>query len=155
MIRCSDGTFTSLDIINKYGDTSLERINTDRLDIEASDSRITMMDLVSKNISVVNNYGSIKSSAVAADSLSVEQSDGTCDIKMADIKNGTFINKYGDIKLELAGTETEYNYDLTMKYGNIRLNGRSLEGEDLREHNGAEKNIIMTANDGSMRITTK
>ena len=113
------------------------------------------MDLVSKNISVVNNYGSIKSSAVAADSLSVEQSDGTCDIKMADIKNGTFINKYGDIKLELAGTETEYNYDLTMKYGNIRLNDRSLEGEDLREYNGAEKNIIMTANDGSMRITTK
>lgn len=155
VIRCSDGTFTSLDIINKYGDTSLERINSDRLDIEASDSRITMMDLVSKNISVVNNYGSIKSSAVAADSLSVEQSDGTCDIKMADIKNGTFINKYGDIKLELTGTETEYNYDLTMKYGNIRLNGKSLEGEDLREHNGAEKNIIMTANDGSMRITTK
>lgn len=154
-VRCSGGTITSLDIINKYGDTDLERIDLNRLSIEASDSQITLRDIVSKTISVVNDYGSIKSSEVAADTLTVEQSDGTCDMKMTDVKNGTFENKYGDIALELTGTEKEYNYNLAMKYGDIRLNDRRLEGENFRENNGAENNIMITASDGSMQIMTQ
>lgn len=155
VVRCSDGTFTSLDIINKYGDTDLESINADRLNIEASDSQITLRDIVSKTISVVNDYGNIKSSNLAADTLTVDQSDGTCNMKMTDVKNGTFENKYGDVTLGLTGTEKAYNYNLTMKYGDIRLNDRSLEGEDLRENNGAENNIVITASDGSMQIMTQ
>ena len=154
-IYCDSGTFTSLDIINKYGETDLNSIEADRLDIDASDSQIVLKDIVSRNITVTNKYGSIKGSAIVSDSMTMKQSDGSCDIRMADIKNGDFENKYGDITLELTGAEKDYNFDLMMKYGDINLNGRNTSEKDLRENNGADKNIAMTANDGSMRITTK
>lgn len=154
-IRCLDGTFTSLDIINKYGETDLDRMDLERLDIDASDSRIALREITSKNISVVNKYGSVKGSTLTADSITVKQSDGTCDIKTADIKSGAFENKYGDVTLELTGTEEEYNYDLVMEYGDIRLNDKRVEEESLRENNNADKNIVMTASDGSIWIMTK
>lgn len=148
------GAYTELYLVNKYGATDLEEITAETIDIQAADGQINMDSVSASSIALEDKYGAINGSRINADSIKVKQSDGACRFQKADIKEGTFENSYGRTELDLVGNETEYNYDLTMKYGSIKINDRKFEEESVRENNGADRTLTITASDGSIRITT-
>lgn len=149
------GTYTDIQVVNKYGKTKLKEISAGTIDVQAADSQITMKEIQANSIFLENKYGGIECSQITADSIRVKQSDGSCRLQEADIKNGTFENRYGSTELELVGKEKEYNYDLAMKYGSVKLNDRTFKEESVTEDNGADRNLSVTANDGKLRITTE
>lgn len=154
-VSLDGGSFTTLNLTNKYGNTTLNRITASRIDIKASDGNLTMKEIIAGSLTTENKYGKTVLDSVTADSLMMDQNDGDCTIRNADINSGCFENKFGDITLELTGLEADYNYNLKMKYGKIRLNGQTYDEEDYHKNNGASKNIRTDSNDGNVRILTR
>lgn len=154
-LKCSGGAFTGMTVVNKYGNIDLSRITASSINIQASDGNIAMENITAGSLTAENKYGNTVCSILTADSFTAKQSDGTCTLKNADIKEGHIENKYGHISLDLTGAESDYNYDLTMKYGEIMLNNRRYDEKGLRENNGAAKNISTVSNDGNVTIRTR
>lgn len=153
-LTCDGGSFADLSVVNQYGEINLNQITASAMSIDASDAGITMNGINVDHITIVNDYGSISSDTMETDSIMVKQSDGQCTMKRITVRDGVFENKYGDMKLYLTGDETDYNYELSMKYGTIRLNERNFEEQSVHENHGADRNIKMTASDGAMTIRT-
>ena len=154
-IQCDGGSFTRLTLTNKYGNTNLNQIAASSIDIDASDGHLTKENISTGSLTAKNKYGTTVCNTVTADSFVMNQSDGSCTVKNADIKDGRFENKYGNISLELTGRETDYNYDMEMKYGDITLNGQRYKEKNVHKNNGASMNIMTDSNDGHVNIQTR
>lgn len=153
--RCTEGKYDSFYGKNEYGRTYLRDIDAGEMTVESSSGGVTLKDITAVSVVVKDMYGDVECSAVKAGDLTVSLSSGGLDVREADIRDGNFENQYGDVRLELTGGEKDYNYDLSVEYGEVKVNNRSSVEHDIKEDNGADRNVVVSAENGLIRIITE
>ncbi|WP_313803568.1 DUF4097 family beta strand repeat-containing protein [Cytobacillus sp.] len=119
----SDAKFSDISIVNQFGDTRLDKMKVDKMDIHSNDGDITIKKLQSNELTIKNGFGDISGSKVKTEKLHVEMNDGDAEINGIEAASTVFNNKFGDITLREFSSQ-----GLTMKSndGDIDIQGKLL-----------------------------
>ena len=118
-----DATFSTISLVNKFGDICLDEMIVDKIDIHSNDGDITIKDLQSNELTIENGFGDITGSKVKTAKLQVEMNDGDAVFNEIEAASTEFNNKFGDITLREFTSQ-----ELTMKSndGDIEIQGKLL-----------------------------
>lgn len=126
--------------INGDADASLEIIlprNTqlEVMDLEIGASKAKIYDLAAKECSIVVGAGQAELSDICVDKLNLEVGAGQAEVKNLSVQELDVEAGVGQVDIEIAGAETDYNYNVECGIGKVVVGNRSFGGV------GAEQNI--------------
>lgn len=86
-----------LDISNKYGDISINGVNSEETDIVANCGDINLNGCEVSTLNLTNDYGTIGLSGTAVQVLSVNNKCGDISFTSCELESGSVTDDYGDI----------------------------------------------------------
>lgn len=119
----------SLAIILPQG-TQLEVV-----DLEIGASKAKICDLTAKECSITVGAGHAELSDICVDKLDLEVGVGQAEVKNLSVQKLDVEAGVGQVDIEVAGAETDYNYDVECGIGEVMVGNHSFGGV------GAEQNI--------------
>ena len=133
-VKLSDSVIADLSVKTTSGETELRDVSGGRLDLEAASGDMLLDRCVFESIGKNQSSGNITLKNTAAADMDMKSSSG-------------------DTELLLRGSEQDYNYDLTVTSGDIKVAGSSHEGRSYKRDNGADKNIRLESTSGEQTIS--
>lgn len=126
----------------------------DDVDLDMSAAELTVQNL---------NAGQLKADVKAA---TIDIGNGSVDILKADVKAGEMLYqgavlkeagvdcKAGSMTLDLSGKETDFNYRIDCKMGDIEIGGASYSGMNFEKtvQNNAQKQISLDCKTGDVKV---
>lgn len=118
-------------LINKYGDTSINGIASQSMDIVSNDGDLKLVNVNTEKLAIVNQYGDTTVQNVSADKISAKSNDGDMLFKNMNVLNAFISNQYGDTALQQINSK---GLKLTSNDGDVSVKG-SLKGRTVIHSN--------------------
>ncbi|QED49353.1 DUF4097 family beta strand repeat-containing protein [Cytobacillus dafuensis] len=125
--------FSDVSLVNKFGDTRLDGVITDKLKIDSNDGDIVLNDVQANELNIENGFGDITSSKVTTKVLNIDMNDGDAIFDTINAASTVLNNKFGDITFRNFTSE-----GLTMKSndGDIEIQGMLLGNSTIHSSFG-------------------
>lgn len=165
-------TVHDLQIGSNYGSLNLSDIKAETLEAKGENAEINLKNVEAKSAMVENQYGNIVLESIKADTLDVKSENGNitgeevtaidCNAKMQygalvlkqfTVTNMEVESEVGEIQLDLMGREADYNMHLMTEYGEVKVNGKSVGDNFIRETN-TENTLKLTSDNSKIKINT-
>ncbi len=166
-----DTKISKLDVVSDYGDLDISIPQVDKTNFDFDYGDLKMAGVTGTNLVMNVNYGDIFISDSEIDDISIESDYGdytqtnstskkmSIDMDYGDINvSKTRIDSieiqtnYGDTDINLIGEEADYDFDLKLDYGEIKLSGKEFE-EKYKTSNGKDKTIVIDSDSGDVDIS--
>lgn len=141
----------TLSVENDYGDIELSEITADNIVIDQNSGDLDVLNVSTESLNIESTYGDIYIENLSSTSLSAVLNSGDLTCSNSNITDINLKNQYGDITIELIGNEENYTIDLTLVYGDFRLNGEKISANDIVLGTGENK-IEIVSNSGDVSI---
>lgn len=160
----------SPDVDRKVIITIPDNMTLDSCSIDSGTGNIILNNLITKKLEVENGTGSVTGDYITADYADLECGTGAVKLKhvtfnKTDLESGTGATAIsgtlngktevdsgiGSIKLELAGTQSDYNFDIEKGLGSLTINGTSYQ-EFTTNNPGASNSIEISGGMGAIQI---
>lgn len=129
-----DAKLSSIEIDTSFGDISLEQLNTQQLNLLVSLGDTAFENIVAGHTEITQSFGDLTSRQFTSGSLIVENEYSDIDIDGELNGKSTITSSFGDIDLTLLNKESNLGLDLTISFGDIMLNNKSIEGDFSQSH---------------------
>ena len=168
-----DTVFSAIHIVSSLDNINIEQVEADKIDIKSDLGQIYCDNIVTKsfnsdtevgNTRIVNsrlgkaeietNLGEITADNITTSSLDISSEAGN--IKVAGALSGKteIENGLGNISVESTLPRTDYNLDLEVEFGIMKLDGQH-ESNRIKEHNGAENTMQLQGDAGNISLDFK
>lgn len=158
--RCGIG---EAKIENRYGDVILKNINEQSdtitkeypeafFDIELSSGNLDIDKLYAKNLQFNNSYGDVELEESTITSFKGKLSSGDATAQDCIMDQVDLNNSYGNISMLLIGKQEDYCFDITSKYGDVRVGKKLYNGSVLIDRGGTKK-IEIYLSSGDAKVT--
>ncbi|MFS0784668.1 DUF4097 family beta strand repeat-containing protein [Bacillus sp. 1P06AnD] len=111
-------------LINKYGDTSINGLSSQKLSVESNDGDLALLNISTNSLSIANEYGDSVVKNVSTNDFSIAGNDGDMLIQNLNAMKATVSNKYGDIAIRQVNSK---GLTINSTDGDLSLSG-SLKG---------------------------
>lgn len=146
----------SFKLANRYGDTRIEGISSDSMNINSHDGDLSLADLKAQTLEINNLYGDTRMKGISSDSIKLNSHDG--DLSLASIKAEelVFKNEYGDSGLKhihsnhLTGTTNDG--DMNLSNINVSKASFSTKYGDTAIQKITSNGLKMKSNDGDITV---
>ncbi|MDO4542721.1 MAG: DUF4097 family beta strand repeat-containing protein [Bacillota bacterium] len=135
-------------ITGEYGGISIDGFSGDDLTISNSDGDIAAKGLKLGDLAVTNEYGAANIAESETQKLTAACDEGLT-LSGAFLGISDITSEYGDIEMTVNGKEADYGYSLRSEYGNVSVNGDSIEGK-LTVRNITGNDITCNSSDGNI-----
>lgn len=153
-VKVTNSSLGRVALINEYGNIEINNCDSKELNMTMQSGNVEIDGVNIEALAIINEYGNLKLADVITANLKIEANSGNIEIKNSDVASTDIENEYGNIKLDYVGTETDYNYKLSNRYGNIIVNKEKLENKVGIDNQG-DREITINANSGNITINTK
>ena len=166
-----DTKISKLDVVSDYGDLDISIPQVDKTNFDFDYGDLKMVGVTGTNLVMNVNYGDIFISDSEIDDISIESDYGdytqtnstskklSIDMDYGDINvSKTRIDSieiqtnYGDTDINLIGEEADYDFNLKLDYGEIKLSGKEYE-EKYKTSNAKDKTIVIDSDSGDVDIS--
>ena len=120
--------------------------------IELSSGNLDIEKLYAKELQFDNSYGDVELEESTITSLKGKLSSGDAMAQDCIIDQMDFNNSYGNVNLLLIGKQEDYCFDITSKYGDVRVGKKLYDGSVLIDRGGT-KNIEIYLSSGDAKVT--
>ncbi len=147
----------TLNIVNEYGDVSLDQYDGKKLDLYIDSGSLFIGSLNAAQAKLENEYGDVEISKASGERLTINMDSCNCQIGQMDYSDVTITDEYGDVSLGLPGKITDYGMDLYTEYGDIRIENERLGyGSDdeltYRIAGNGQKKISVSCDTGNIEV---
>lgn len=155
-ISCND-----LTIKNEYGNVTGDSLTASTSgSIKLDSGNLDAQQLSSNKFSLTNTYGNTDIYSFASSNSTFTIDSGNLSLLDADFENVNIRNEYGNVDLELRQALTDFNYDLSAEYGDIRVDNQKMQPNDdaesiYKKDNGKDRNIDIFCDSGNIDVTGK
>ena len=136
------------------GDISISRTsNTKDIQLETSSGEIFIEECKFGSLVSTQSSGDITINDIKADSISLETSSGEIKTEDTDTDSLKLKASSGDVSVELTGGKEDYNYDLSVSSGDMKIDGSKKDGRSFTEDNSAAKKVTAETSSGDITIS--
>lgn len=123
-----------------FGDVTLKELKAASLQTKLHSGDLQANDVNGGKTSITADFGSLHLERLTTSQLTVESSSG--DVKIAGNLGGkTEIgSQFGDVALRLNGAADTYHYDLSVNFGDLKVDGKTIKDKYGEDVNHAEAN---------------
>lgn len=133
-----------------YGSAHLQDNTLGALDITMQNGSFKGEDNVIDKLSGNLSYGSFKLLDSKTNGLSLKNQNGSTEIA-GEIRGVTsVIAEYGSVKINADDPKELYSYNLTARYGSIKVDGKGYDGS--AQQTGGENQIQVNSQNGSVKL---
>jgi DUF4097 and DUF4098 domain-containing protein YvlB len=100
---------------------------------------------------VTSQFGKIEAEEVTTTQLNAKCKSG--DIKLRGTFSGNTVieSEFGSVDFSTAQKENQYSYDLSAKFGDIKVNGNKVTAKN-KQNNGAENTLKISNSSGDINV---
>lgn len=162
-----------VDIVAEYGDVTMDVLNGDTCTIEAQSGKCELDTIHLVNLMLDAEYGNVNLSEIEVDKIVVDADSGniTCrdliaklsewkaeygnvSIENATINDVNIVCESGNCEVDLIGNVEEYDKDITVDAGNLKINGEE-QGSKYKSMSEKEKSIVVQSEYGDVNLQIK
>lgn len=146
--------FQEADIDLGAGEMEFEALNAERILLGVGAGRISANGLQAETLKMEIGAGQIDMKDINATEIEAEVGMGNLLVSGSIAGDVDVSCAMGNVEMELAGSQQDFNYQLTGAMGNIDLGAESYSGLGMSKHfdNGASKNIKVECSAGNITI---
>ena len=159
-VELSSGNFTGSDLTsdnliysNRFGDGIFTSVQANRIKADCSSGDLRFTDCEFGNIVMTNSFGSINATGLISQRANIRVSSGGIFIT-GNMSGETVLHAgFGDIKLTTSGEKSDYSFDISAKFGNIRFDGeRQRDQTSIISGATLENHIKITSSNGDVSV---
>lgn len=158
------------DVVAEYGDVTIANLNGDTYTITAQSGKCELDTVQLENLTVAAEYGNVNLNGVEVEKIAIDADSGNITIHDVIAKTSVLTTEYGSVLIEkatmddmnivcesgncdigLLGNVEEYDMDITVDAGNLKINGEE-QGDKYKSISEKEKSIVVQSEYGDVDI---
>lgn len=143
-----------LAITNSYGDITGSDLKADQVDLQLNDGDVNLNSVKAASTAVKNKYGDTSLTDYTSQEMHLDNTDGDIQITGELLGNTSMKSSYGDIQLALANKQSELNYDIENRFGDISINDQGFVNKASNQTN-SEHQMKVISTDGDIELELK
>jgi hypothetical protein len=142
-----------MNIKSDYGNVKLDRIYAGSLIVNSSSGKCTVTDSYLSDCVVRSSYGDIELRGVTAFGTNIKASGGRISLSGYFYGQTVIDSDYGDIYFATDEAKETYGYEIGLKYGELRIDGKKTEhGEAEQDSDIAANKLKISSSSGDVSV---
>jgi len=138
--------------VNDYfGDITIDNMTASQLTSVMKSGDYTIRNSKVGSANITNKFGSIDASNMTTNQLIAECDSGDMTFSGSMSGKTNIVSKFGDVKFLTSLAEKQYSYGLSVKFGDIKVNGNE-DAPKVKENSGAANNLTILNNSGDISV---
>jgi len=159
-ISVSSGKFTgknldaqSLTYTSSFGDGQFQSVKATNFTADSSSGNLNLIGCDLGDMNIKTNFGDITAYGLISTGANIQARSGGINIT-GDISGENIINtSFGDIKLTMGGRREDYSFDITVRFGDITIDGERLRDQGSFVSSPVQQNhFIISSSSGDIRM---
>jgi len=160
-VTLSSGSFTgsnlktrSLIYNNRFGDGRFQTVNANSLLADSGSGNLHFTNCDFEAVSITNNFGDVIATGLSSFKSSIRANSGAIKIN-GDLKGESIIHAgFGNIDLTLSREKEEFSYDISVRFGDITLDGERLRDQKAFVSGAVlENHLRLSSSSGDIRVS--
>ena len=135
-----------------YGDIKISGLNGTSFETEVDYGDIVLTGSEIDDINIDSDYGNFDQKDSTTKNLTLNMDYGDIDISKTKIDSIDITTNYGDANINLIGEKADFDFDIKLDHGDIKLSGEDYE-EKYKDIEGKDKKILIDSDSGDVDIT--
>lgn len=131
-----DEALTSIIIDSNFGDTSLQGLHYQQLNLMANYGDIEFKNIVGEQTEITQAFGDMTLQQFSSNGFVAESEHGDIDIDGTLNGQSTVTSSFGDTTLQLQNNKSELGFELKTDFGDITVNNQSQDHKVSQLHEG-------------------
>jgi len=138
-----------LQVNDYFGDITIDDMTASQLTSVMKSGDYTIRNSKVDNMNVTNKFGKIGASNITTTQLTAQCNSGDMEFSGAIGGKTDIVSKFGDVDFSTSLPESQYSYDLSVKFGDIKVNGNE-DAPKVKENSGAANSLTISNSSGDI-----